>query len=126
MLRFLNGNTNTKQSPNENYARELLELFTIGRGPQVAEGDYTNYTEDDVVELAKALTGWKFKKLDTGETVSYFRKGQHDPTDKQLSHRFDNQIIQNGGENEYKTVVDIILNKKEVAKYICRAWRDLG
>jgi len=49
MLRWLDGNTNRKASPNENYARELLELFALGIG---------NYTEDDVKAAARAYTGW--------------------------------------------------------------------
>jgi len=61
MLLYLNGNENTSQAPNENYAREVLELFTIGKGPLVAPGDYTNYTEQDVVELARALSGWTIR-----------------------------------------------------------------
>ena len=59
MLKYLNGNTNTKSSPNENYGRELQELFTIGKGPEVAPGDYTTYTEADVKAAAKVLTGWQ-------------------------------------------------------------------
>ena len=55
MLRYLNGRENTAASPNENYARELLELFTIGKGPLAGPSDYTNYTEQDVVEMAKVL-----------------------------------------------------------------------
>ena len=58
MLTYLNNTTNTKSSPNENYAREFLELFTILKGEQVAEGDYTNYTEHDVQQAARVLTGF--------------------------------------------------------------------
>ena len=49
MIRYLNNQQNKKNSPNENFARELLELFTIGRG---------NYTEQDIKEAARAFTGW--------------------------------------------------------------------
>ncbi len=51
MLLWLNGNQNTRWDPNENYARELMELFTLGAGQ--------GYTEDDVREQARALTGWR-------------------------------------------------------------------
>lgn len=51
MLRFLDNNLNRKNSPNENYARELLELFSIGKGPQIGPGNYTNYTEIDILCL---------------------------------------------------------------------------
>ena len=55
MLRYLSGSQNTDMAPNENYSRELLELFTIGKGDVVGIGDYTNYTEDDVLQMAKVL-----------------------------------------------------------------------
>ncbi|MEO9071096.1 MAG: DUF1800 family protein, partial [Ginsengibacter sp.] len=51
MLSFLNNQQNKKQHPNENFAREVMELFTMGRG---------NYTENDVKEGARAYTGWGF------------------------------------------------------------------
>lgn len=53
MLRYLNNNQNRKNAPNENYARELLELFTLGEG---------NYTETDIKQAARALTGWTVRE----------------------------------------------------------------
>lgn len=118
MLVFLNGNENKEEEPNENYARELLELFTIGRGPLAGEGDYTNYTEQDIAAMARALTGWSPWNE---ETEGHFRTWAHDSTEKQLSHRFDNQVIAAGQEEEeYKNVIDIIFQKEEVAKHISR------
>lgn len=124
MLRYLNGDENNKNAPNENYARELLELFTIGKGEQAGPGDYTNYTEEDIKEIARALTGW---------TVNYpafnvagphpdanFRTTRHDTGTKQLSARFGNAVIQNEGAEEYKTVVDIIFAQDEVSRFIAR------
>jgi uncharacterized protein (DUF1800 family) len=65
MLQFLNNQQNRKRSPNENFARELLELFTLGRG---------HYTEQDIKEAARAFTGWGF-----GEKGTFvFRQNQHD------------------------------------------------
>jgi uncharacterized protein (DUF1800 family) len=58
MLAFLDGRLNVKGRPNENFGREMLELFTIGKGESKAPRDYTNYTEDDIVAAAKVLTGW--------------------------------------------------------------------
>lgn len=52
MLLFLNGTSNSKDDPNENYAREMMELFSLG-------ADRGAYTEDDVREMARALTGWR-------------------------------------------------------------------
>jgi len=60
MLRYLDLGTSTGQSPNENYSRELMELFTMGPG---------NYTEDDVRESAKALAGWVVPAPDSFATV---------------------------------------------------------
>ena len=56
MLIYLNNNVNTKNSPNQNYAREFLELFTILKGPQIATGNYTNYTETDVQQAEETST----------------------------------------------------------------------
>ncbi|NUO01583.1 MAG: DUF1800 family protein, partial [Saprospiraceae bacterium] len=124
MLRFLNGNQNTRIAPNENYARELLELFTIGKGPQVGPGDYTNYTEDDVLQMAKVLTGWRdrgYNTLNAATPVeSFFQANLHDTGVKQLSHRFDNVTISNLGNQEYAHLVDIIFQKDEVARFISR------
>ena len=124
MLMYLNGNQNTSVAPNENYSRELLELFTIGKGPLAGPGDYTNYTEDDVVAMAKVLTGWRVRGFNTNNPMvsveSYFSIGRHDQSDKQLSHRFNNQIISNNGENEYKDLIDIIFQQDEVARFISR------
>ena len=120
MLIFLNGTQNTRFSPNENYGRELLELFTIGRGPEAGPGDYTNYTENDVRELSRALTGWVQFVEEDGTYGSRFIANRHDTDPKVLSPRFDNIEINDEGENEYKTVIDIILQKKETARFICR------
>ena len=124
MLRYLNGNRNTNTAPNENYARELLELFTIGKGPAVGPGDYTNYTEHDVMEIARALTGWRdFGSNATsgdGSVGANFNPNQHDTGTKTLSYRFNNVVIPNLGEQEYAHVIDIIFQQDEVARYICR------
>ncbi len=125
MLRFLNGNQNTAQAPNENFARELFELFTIGKGPQIAPGDYTHYTEEDILEASRILTGW----VDLGyfslndqypEPVAFFRRFRHDTGAKQLSEKFDNALITNQNESEYAALVDIIFQQKETARFICR------
>jgi uncharacterized protein (DUF1800 family) len=97
MLNFLNNQQNRKDHPNENFAREVMELFTLGR---------RNYTEHDIKEVARAFTGWGSNVQ--GEFV--FRKGQHDFGSKTvLGYRgnFD------GGE-----VLDILLEQKQTAKYI--------
>ncbi len=124
MLRMLNGNQNTKLAPNENYARELMELFTLGKGDLAGPGDYTTFTEQDVLAMAKVLTGWRDKghySNDPAMTVgSYFQADRHDTSVKQLSHRFNNVTVANKGDKEYSDLVDIIFQKTEVSKFISR------
>lgn len=124
MLRFLNGNANKKQAPNENYARELLELFTIGKGDQIAPGDYSNYTENDIIEIAKILTGWRdrgFRSTEAGQEItSEFISNRHDETTKTLSAHFNNASIDNMGADEYLHLIDIIFEQEEVARFISR------
>ncbi len=119
MLRLLDGNLNVNGSVNENYGRELFELFTIGRGlegtlpPSTVPGDYFNFTEQDVRAAAKVLSGWELDPtfltldnlvdLDLAGSVK-LRRGKvrgsvtnanaHDNSVKQFSDRFNNAIIQ--------------------------------
>lgn len=124
MLRYLNGNESNKNAPNENYARELLELFTIGKGIQAGPGDYTNYTEEDIKEIARALTGWTVDNAGFQAAGPHppaiFRPNRHDTDTKTLSPRFNNAVINNLGAEEYKTVVDIILDQEEVSRFMAR------
>lgn len=124
MLRFLNGNQNTKKAPNENYARELLELYTVGKGPQVAPGDYTNFTEQDVLEISRILTGWKDRGWRTNNpdqaVESFFQDNEHDTGDKQLSPRFNDAVISDMGDQEYAHLIDIIFQQPAAARHICR------
>ncbi len=111
MIRFLDGNGNVKGSPNENYAREMLELYTIGRGlegsnpPAAAQGDYIHYTEQDVRAAANVLTGYEFddtfSRIDPETNLPTCRiKGgtigsahEQDDSKKVFSERFANQQI---------------------------------
>ena len=122
MLVYLNGNQNRNGAPNENYARELFELFTIGKGPQLGEGNYTNYTEEDVIEAAKVLTGWQPTGGGKGEgfTGSAYNNNRHDKTTKQFTSSFDYKVIENAGEEEYKQLIDMSFGQVETARYICR------
>lgn len=112
MLNYLNNNQNTVKNPNENYAREILELFTVGKGPQVGVGDYTNYTESDVEEAARVLTGWKYHYINSVKypdrdrylvangseygniPCGYITTRNHDFGRKEFSHRFGNYVIE--------------------------------
>lgn len=119
MLTYLNGNQNNKYAPNENYARELLELFTIGMGEQVKEGDYTYYTEYDIHQISKALTGWEDFSVNTtylkGPKPSNFIFAKHDNSSIKLSDKFNNVKIPMDFSKRYKHVIDIILEKEQTA-----------
>lgn len=122
MLRYLNNNQNKASAPNENFARELLELFTVGKGDLVGPGDYTNYTEGDIKEMAKILTGWEDKgwfAQDDTPVSAKFNPEEHDDSTKQLSNRFDNAVITGAGMDEYKNLVDVIFQQEACAQYIC-------
>ena len=97
MLQFLNNQQNTKGHPNENFAREVMELFTIGRG---------NYTETDVRESARSFTGYGFNKA--GEFVN--RKFTHDDGDKTFMGKTGNF---NG-----EAIMTMLLDKRETAHFI--------
>lgn len=99
MLQFLNNQQNRKQRPNENFAREVMELFTLGRG---------NYTENDVKEAARAFTGWGFNLQ--GEFV--IRANQHDEGSKTFLGKTGNF---NGDD-----IIDILLDQKQTALFITK------
>jgi uncharacterized protein (DUF1800 family) len=131
MLLFLDNTDNEAANPNENYAREFLELFTIGKGPQVGADDYTNYTELDVQMAARVLTGFKTKLdrtiIDTETSIPIGRVAysKHDQEDKTFSHRFQNTTITaavNAGDmdRELKDMIDMVFNQEETAKFFCR------
>jgi len=122
MLRYLNGATNKKGSPNENYARELQELFTIGKGPEISPGNYTNYTEDDIKAAARVLTGWSD---DSKKIAAKFTASSHDTTDKQFSPAYGNHIVQgqsgeDGARSELDDLLGMIFDQAATARYICR------
>ncbi len=110
MLVYLNGNTNTKNAPNENYGRELQELFTVGKNPQ-------QYTEDDVKAAAKVLTGWK---IDSNAITPYFDSNKHDTNDKVFSAFYNNTTItgQSGANGALETdhLIDMVFTSNEAAK----------
>jgi uncharacterized protein (DUF1800 family) len=123
MLRYLNGNQNIVGRANENYARELFELFTIGKGPLIGPGNYTTYTEDDVLAAAKVLTGWRDLVNRTGPNAnvrSQFFPAAHDSSNKSFSAAFNNQVIGDNGDQEYKDLINMIFSKDETARFICR------
>ncbi|MBK6362136.1 MAG: DUF1800 domain-containing protein [Saprospiraceae bacterium] len=121
MLFYLSGAENTNNAPNENYSRELLELFTVGKGDLVAPGDYTNYTEDDVIQMAKVLTGWRVLPVSNQNTLTaQFVNANHTQGNKQLSHRFNNTVISENGEQEFRDLIDVIFQQEECSRFIMR------
>ncbi|MBT8304389.1 MAG: DUF1800 domain-containing protein [Bacteroidia bacterium] len=98
MIKYLNLNQNIKRKPNENFARELLELFTLGIG---------NYSEKDIKEAARAFTGYKTNL----KAKFIFKKNQHDTGLKTFLNREDNF---NGDQ-----IIDVILEEKQCSKFIC-------
>ena len=99
MIRFLNNQQNRKEKPNENFARELLELFTIGRG---------HYTEQDIKEAARAFTGWS-SNLAGAYT---FRPRFHDYGPKTFMGK--------AGNFDGADIIDIVLEQRETARFITR------
>jgi uncharacterized protein (DUF1800 family) len=124
MLRYLNGDLNTAQKTNENYARELLELFTIGKGPEIAPGNYMNYTEQDVQQAARVLTGWRV--LRNGDpSTSVFVATLHDSGDKQFSDAYGKIVIRGrsgatAGHDEHSELLDMIFSQEETARFFVR------
>lgn len=96
MLLFLDGNTNKKGKPNENFSRELLELFTMGPG---------HFTEKDVAETARAFTGWH-----ASYSAFQFVAGQHDEGVK--------TILGETGNWNGEDVIDIVLRREATARFI--------
>ncbi|MFV5698806.1 DUF1800 family protein [Flavobacterium sp. ZT3R17] len=131
MLNFLNNTSNIKSSPNENYAREFLELFTIGKGVQIAAGNYTNYTESDIVQAARILTGFKRKAdrsiidSETGIPKGYNQFSDHNTSSKTFSSAFNSKIITSASDYfsmdiELDNYIEMVFNQPATAKNICR------
>lgn len=116
MLVYLNGQLNTANAPDENYSRELLELFCCGKGPG------SQFTETDVKEAAKILTGWR---NNAANIASYFDPNRHHTGNKQFSPFFNNTTIAGrtgatAGNLELDEMLTMIFNAQEVSKYVCR------
>ncbi|MDQ2767330.1 MAG: DUF1800 domain-containing protein, partial [Gemmatimonadota bacterium] len=105
MLVYLDNAANRKQAPNENFAREVMELFTLGEG---------RYGEQDVKEAARAFTGWSLDR-DTGEFT--FRSVWHDYGDK--------TVLGKSGPFDGDQVLDILLARPETAEFLStKLWRE--
>lgn len=112
MLVYLDGKENKKDGPNgipnENYARELLELHTLG-----VDG---GYTQKDVYEAARCLTGWRLGS-DAKRGTAYFDSQLHDDGEKVVLGK---KIRAGGGEKDVEILVDIACNHQSTAKHIAK------
>src|SRR5512147_1300138 len=105
MLVYLDGVRNRRGAPNENFAREVMELFTLGEG---------RYTEQDVKEAARAFSGWSLDR-ETGRFV--FRRALHDPGEK--------TVLGRTGRYDGDDVLDLLLARPETAEFVvAKLWRE--
>ncbi len=105
MLVYLDGVRNRRGAPNENFAREVMELFTLGEG---------RYTEQDVKEAARAFSGWSLER-ETGRFV--FRRALHDPGEK--------TVLGRTGRFDGDDVLDLLLARPETAEFVvAKLWRE--
>jgi uncharacterized protein (DUF1800 family) len=121
MLVFLSGAFNNKETPDENFARELQELFCIGKGKDAG------YKEQDVQAAARVLTGWTVNWdsiHSAGEPLSYFNPDMHHLGNKQFSAFYGNTLITGKegmeGAGELDEMLDMIFSTNESAKHIAR------
>ncbi len=98
MLIYLDGRQNNKNAPNENFGRELMELFTLGIG---------NYTETDVKQAALSLTGWRVDGL----KATFIKTNFAD---------INKTFLGKTGNFAYTDIVDIILSQNAAAEFVCR------
>ena len=142
MLVHLDGRLNDVGLPNENFAREFFELYTIGKGEQAGPDDYTTFTEHDVIEASKVLSGyntdWDYGNIDVDTEVAMgIVRGSgnvasnHDASVKTFSARFQQTNIQpnemigdkatkEAALDELDQLVDMIFSQEAAARYICR------
>lgn len=119
MLFYLNGRYNTASAPDENYGRELQELFTLGKE------NNPNYTETDVKAAARVLTGWQVNTT-VNTFPSYFTSSRHDSNSKQFSSFYNNAVItgrtgSTAGDLELADLLNMIFSKDlEVSKFFAK------
>lgn len=115
MLIYLNTIANNKDAPDENFGRELQELFCIGKGKDA------NYTESDVQAAARVMTGWN---IDWDNATPTFYSWDHETADKQFSAFYGNKVIKGktgqAGKEELDEMIEMIFETNEVAPFICR------
>lgn len=133
MMERLDVNESTAGNANQNFSREFMELYTIGKGEQAGPGDYTTYTEYDVNEAAKIFTGFRFSfdanqlnlDPDTNLNAGKAHYGDHDVTDKVFSAAFGGQVITGAVDEqdmyrELDDFVNMLFAQEHTALYLCR------
>ena len=132
MLTYVDNDQNFAHNPNENFSREFFELFTIGRGLPAGPGDYTTFTEEDVVQAARVFTGFnhaqRHQYADPETTIpagkAYPQSHDFDP--KIFSARLGGATISAptqdtaGMEAELNLFVDLVFAQPETSKNFCR------
>jgi uncharacterized protein (DUF1800 family) len=121
MLVYLSNQYSTATAPNENFARELLELFTMGKVPT------QNYTEPDIIAASKVLSGWRVPSFISAYPFApAFNASYHNQTNKSFSGNFNNTIINNvagaNGATEFDTFFNMLFTQQAttISRYICR------
>lgn len=131
---FLDIGESEANAPNENFVREFFELYTVGKGPTAGPGDYTTFTEQDVLEAARLVTGYRrnddwanplYHDPDTGLPRAKPDASRHDTTDKLFSYAFNNTVITGrttdlGMLDEIDDFVEMIFAQPATARQICR------
>lgn len=143
MLVHLDGHLNENGAPQENFAREFFELFTVGKGPQIAPDDYTNFTEQDVQAATRVFTGWgadsTFSEIDpvTGIPCGKVKSSdgvianKHEPGNKTFSAAFNHTVIGpselqggmatiQGTKDELDQFIQMVFASPHAARHICR------
>ena len=124
MLVALDGFLNNATQPNENYAREFLELYTLGKGNLIEPGNYQTFTEHDVKEIARIFTGWRVQGFKTTlpdvPVKPLFVEWNHDTGSKHLSPELGAHQVRNEGESEFSHLIDLVFEQQEAALFLCR------
>ncbi|MEY3351111.1 MAG: hypothetical protein RIQ50_1222 [Bacteroidota bacterium] len=116
MLVYLNGQNNNRTAPDENYSREIQELFVVGKGPG------SGFTEADVKAAARILTGWRNNAT---KIESYFDATRHDTANKEFSTFYGNRVIAGrtgatAGDQELDDLITMLFSVDEAALFLCR------
>lgn len=127
MMYYLDNRENNKVAPNENFARELLELHTLGAEryfgnkyqsevpPDPEDGRFpSGYVEEDVLAAAKALTGWTVRAQTTA--AFYFSNANHDVTEKKILGQ---TLAKDRGQVDGEDLLDIVAQHPGTARFVC-------